>query len=236
VLAQGRDNAINGLTMAREHGTIGVLAVIDQDYGLLLRAMINDPDIIVNDDNDIEVTMLKSEAFDHLVRELGEPNKVAKIESCGITVRDFLVSTAHPIGALRLHSMQTSSGLKFKDLSYRFVDMKTFTYSDEEMVREVRNHSRLPNYDPNPFYAFIAEIRAAEHDKWSLCKGHDLTTLFGKSLVRIIGSCNQILVTMLEIEQKLRLAFSIDDFKACNLYPKIKDWEERNSPFVVLRC
>ena len=38
-----------------------------------------------------------------------------------------------------------------------------------------------------------------------------------------------------EIESKLRMAFSLDDFRATKLFGLIVDWERANVPYVVLQ-
>jgi hypothetical protein len=81
--------------------------------------------------------------------------------------------------------------------------------------------------------AFIQSAPLAELDLRQLVCGHDLIAALGVALQSLIGSRNAVHCTVPELESKLRLGYSLQDFSATTTYADIKAWENRNPPF---RC
>ena len=233
VISYGKQFSVEGLRKARTHGVVGVVAIVDRDYDDHLGVSIVDQDIIVTDDHDVEMMLVMSPAFDRVLGELASREKVKSLLAEWTDVHTFLRETVHPIGALRYHSLKNNLSFKFKEMKYKFVG-RSCEIDNVEMIREIANHSRIFQYDEQHCIESIEEWRDKEHDRWSICCGHDFTTVFGRALVSVIGSNNIIFVTQEHIERQLRLAYSTDDFRNSGLFNSIVQWEQANRPFRVL--
>jgi hypothetical protein len=58
-----------------------------------------------------------------------------------------------------------------------------------------------------------------------LCCGHDLTTIFGIGLQRILGSQKAILVARDVVESLMRLAFGLEELRLTSMFQEIRRWE-----------
>jgi hypothetical protein len=234
VISYGRSHSLTGLAIVTGHAIRGVLAVIDQDFDSFLDIVHNDPNVIVTEDHDIEIAMLKSRAFEKVLIELGSRAKIRALVDAGVDLRVKILEPVHPLGILRLFSLQNGLNLRFDELKFQFLNKK-LELNNEDMVREVFNHSRVFGHDLQAVIEFIEDWQAKPHDRWLITCGHDVVTSLGRALQQMLGTQNSGAVQPEQIESRLRLAFSSDDFRATRIFADIRDWEAQNLPFRCLR-
>ncbi|CAN7149034.1 DUF4435 domain-containing protein [Bosea sp. LjRoot9] len=234
-VANGREFAEIATRNAKSRGVIGILCIVDRDFSDFLGSIVPDADIIVNSDHDIEISMVKSAAFDKVLREFGSVEKIKNHTDAGRNPRDIILTCAGTWGIMRLYSLANELNWKFEDIRYQSVDRDLAT-DDRAALIEVLNHSKLPHRDVDDALRFVTETRAMGADRWMLCCGHDYTTIFGRALRSLLGTNNALLVTQEAIEKALRLAFGAEEFNETSLYAEIRQWERRNSPRSVLRA
>jgi hypothetical protein len=234
VISFGRSNGIEALSKLRSDGYKGVLTVIDRDLDDYFDGPPSDLDIVVTDDVDIEIMMIRSSAFDRLIAELASPEKLAKVEEEGQTPRHVVLSSVHRIGLLRLYSRLKGLNLRFRDLNYSFVG-RELEYTSASLITAVLDNSRKPRSLLPSLLEGLSALEAEAHDPWRTNCGHDLTEFIGRALRRLFGSQNAIYVSASEIESRLRLAFSEAHFRACSLFRDICQWEARNEVYPVLK-
>jgi hypothetical protein len=229
-----RDYSLEALTITRSLNMLGILCVVDRDYDDFINRPLHDPDVIVTQDHDIEITMIKSTALDKLMRELGSESKIAKLAAGGRTPRDIVLDAAHPYGMLRLYSLERGLSFRFEDLRFRSID-QYFSAPHEAVARELVDHSNMQGHDHCAMVDHMAKWSTTAHDRWQMCCGHDLTALIGRGLRSLFGTQRNTNVQPEEIESRLRLAFGAEEFVETALYDQIKDWEQRRKPYRVLR-
>lgn len=234
VISYGRQHSLRGLAIVTHHGYAGILVVIDQDFDSFLHIEHNDLNVVVNRDHDIETTMLRSPAFEKVLVELGSKKKIKAIIDLGADLRQIILDPVHPLGVLRLYSLENGINLKFEELRFRFLSRK-LTFELREMISEVFNHSQIHNYDIDAVVAYIEAWRQRQHEPWLMCCGHDLVCALGRALQSLIGSHSAGATHADHIESQFRLAFSADDFRATGLNADIRAWEARNAPYRCLR-
>ena len=78
----------------------------------------------------------------------------------------------------------------------------------------------------------VQQIKHDSHDLWHVCCGHDMVCILALGLRKVIGTTAVIESELLET--CLRLAYETTHFTSTNLYTSIKEWEQANSPFIIL--
>ena len=231
VIAHGREKVLKAMPPIRARFP-GVLCIIDADFDHLTGTDVSADDVIVTSEHDIEMMLVKSNAFNRVVGELGSKGKLAAVGQ-DQSPWTIIERPAHALGCLRLYSAQNDLNLKFERLRFRFLDKRTFQFAIKEMVQEVFQHSQKPNLDVPAAVGFISEWQSRQHDRHLMCCGHDFALLLGRALQSLIGSQTTVATETEQIERSLRLAFSVEDFRQTKLYDDIRAWEQRHEPY---RC
>ncbi|QAU49096.1 DUF4435 domain-containing protein [Bradyrhizobium guangzhouense] len=227
----GKENVLLTIDLVDQSGLRGVLAIVDADFAAILETTFTSPNIVQSDFHDFEVVLFNSSALDRLLIEDGSKDKIKKLQQT-TTVRAFLIHACSQLGCLRLYSQKTNANLKFKGLKYRFLGRKLEIDLDE-IVKEVFDHSNK-HTGLDEAKAFITNFTFAEVDLNHLVCGHDLIAALGVALQSVIGSRNAVHCSVPELESKLRLGFSREDFSKTKVYAEIRAWEQRNDPFRIL--
>ena len=234
VIGWGRRKAMDALAQATRRGVQGILCILDQDYDSFRDGLPDDPNIILTDEHDLEIMLVRSSAFDRVLVEMGSAQKIDALRAQGVNLAEHIRESVHPLGMFRLFSLKEKVHLKFDGLRYVYLDNK-LKQDRKEMFREVHNHSRVFGYDEKKISDYLDEMEGNGHDRWLMCCGHDVCMAFGKALQSLLGSQNPIKCTGSEIESRLRLAFGVEDLTSTRFYAEIKNWEISNPPYRCLR-
>jgi hypothetical protein len=230
IIGHGRERVENARHVAVNRGLSGILYVVDRDYDDLLGRSRPD-ELIMSDDNDIEVMLVRSKAFDELLIELGSKGKLSRIKSEGREPRRIVRSAARWVGALRFISARDSLNLTFEKLKYSFLDVKNLHVNVGLLITEVVRRSQK-NLEQGRLASLVKSV-VAEHHPWGLCCGHDLTAIAGKAFQRYFGTNNAGDVTPSAIETYLRMGYEASQFKKTEMYRAMVRWQEGNRPYTV---
>jgi hypothetical protein len=211
----------------------GTVALIDADYDRLLGTLPNDPDLVITDTHDVETTLLRSHALDHVLRELGDRSRMAVTSP-----RQCLLDAASIIGAARLVCRRLGWSVQFEGLDYEdIVDAKTLRVAPTELLRTLRGRQARAQPEAritDDAEELIAQELARGHSPWDLCQGHDVVAILGLALRRVLGTRLDSELRPARLEMELRLAFDSADFKASAIHALFSAWEARNPGFKVL--
>jgi hypothetical protein len=234
VISWGCENALGAMQILRQRTLAGVLCIVDSDYDEFLGKSNAATDVLLTDEHDLETMLIRSKAFDKVLRELASNSKLANLTAQRLDARLLLRDAIHPLGILRLYSLSQSLYLKFEGLRFRFLDRKTMKSDVVAMVKEVYANSQKVKQSYDEDYSFISYWQSKEHDPWRMCCGHDLAVALGKALQSFMGTQNAGNVSSDQIESRLRLAYRPADFRNTKLFEHIRAWEKSNAPFVCL--
>ena len=226
---RGKKFAITALQRCRSISVPGVIAVLDADFDRLNGNSLEAEDLFYCDGHDAEIMMSLTNAFDDLVRIVGDKEKIelAK-EKTGRDIRELLLNMGAPIGAAMIVNFEKDWKLGFKELDYeRFIDAQAFRCDENKLA--VFLTKRRPDLCIDPrIYAKLIQKKVCEiENPRDLCRGHDLSAIFAmcfdkKCLGDYITRSNNI-------EEALRREFGLAEFKTTELYRKLTDWQEQNS-------
>ncbi len=238
VIAHDRANALAAMEILAHGGFPGAAAVVDADFSRLEGTAAGSENVLLTDLHDLECMMAASPAFERLVGEFAAPEAVAEFEgACGCPIAEALVRRAMPLGYLRLVSQRERLSLRFDELPFqRFVVRETLQMDVDDLVVAVKDHSQLHGIASSLLVQHLTGVASAEHDPWQVVCGHDLLELLSFALRHTIASRNAHEVRREILERGLRLAYEAAQFMLSDLARAIRDWEDRNRPYRVLRA
>ena len=237
VVAFGKENATGAISKLNGDNISGVLCIVDSDFTMLgVGAGEKIDNVVVTDFHDIEIMLVESESFDKLVDEFASKEKIKKIASTGRSVRDVIYKAATVVGAFRFLSLVKKLSLDFNKVeenNYNFVCMKSLKCNVVSLINSVRAASNTLCFKTDDIAKEIDEILAQDHDRRHLCCGHDVCGIISRALRRVIGSHDEKAVAKNNIERILRIGYEKRFFEATQLCGNIKDWQTKNSDYVV---
>ncbi|MGI6009138.1 MAG: DUF4435 domain-containing protein [Methanomethylophilus sp.] len=226
VIAHSKDNVRRSVAecMTRRADS-RVVGITDADMDRLLNRK-RDPPVFMTDRNDMEATVMCSEALDDVLAEYGDPEKIKNFENKHGKVRDAIARAAGPVCLLMYISYRRGMNLSFKDLDHsKFVNPKTLENDIPRMVSTVYAQSMGQMYPKN---AIADQVRSLQKslgdDLWQAVRGHDAVAVLSMALRDNFGSYNAKRLYSGELGGALRLAYGPSYFKDTDLYKNSLKW------------
>jgi hypothetical protein len=244
--AHDRDRALKLLRILNASGVLGMVAVIDADFGRVNGQIESDENLFFCDGHDLGIMLVRSPAFDRVVSEHCSKEKLEAFLSARQPNRIFaahLANSCRPLGALLLTSLTRDLGLTFDGLAFaEFMDKTLLECDIRKMVICVMNKSN--RHEAQLRDDLIADVLTrlrADPDAWELARGHDCVRLLEFSLQSTVGTRKSrdedrrsSVATAETLERELRLAFSREDFLATALAESITRWEQASPDYRLL--
>lgn len=213
----------------------GFLALVDADYDLLEGKAPPSANCIFTDFRDLVVVLFCSRALERLLIERGSPAKITAFEThVGKPVRDAILERATPIGYLRWLNRRDGLNLVFEDLKVaKALDRETLNLDFDRITQVVAQRSP-GSQDPIWLIEQVNVLTDPAHDPRHVCCGHDVVSILGVGLRKVIGSQRAIHTEIDVLERDLRLAFDRDCFEKTTIHAHIRAWEQQNPGWPVL--
>lgn len=225
------------LNLLRRRGIRGALGIADRDFeDYVSSGRLSDPDIIFWDLNDLESTILPS-IFSKLLDEFGSENKINEfVETFEMDPFDKILDEVSKIGTLRAISRNKDYCLRFQGMNFQFVSNQCFEIDLEATIDHICDRSNKIHLKEEIRAEFV-KLRSSGADPKSLCQGHDLVRIVGRSLRGRLGSTSEF-----DKKEKdknplysiIRVSHEVADLCRTGLYAAIKAWESKNDPWRVL--
>ena len=132
-IASNKNNAIKALSILEKENFCRVVAVIDADFSRIEQQIPDSNNLFLTDEHDLEMMLIKSAAFDKLLKERGSEEKIAAFPK---DIRETLLKLGQEIGKLRLLSLRNKLDLKFEGLKFgKFIDKEKLSINIDELIR-----------------------------------------------------------------------------------------------------
>lgn len=237
ICSWGKENVLGAVDILDDLEVIGFLAIVDADFWHVDDHPPHHENVLVTDEHDLEMMMIRSESFAHFIAEVGSSTKLRLfLDAHGATdIREVLLECALPLGCLRRHSHSLGIGLCFNGLKFStFVARETLAIDLEKMIESVLSLTRDSSLDLTEevrrIRGLVANISA---DPYQLCCGHDLIAILSVGLRKCIGSKSKEAATPEALESALRLSYDSECFRRTQLYQSAQQWSQRNAPYRV---
>ncbi len=235
----GKEKVEKAIRILNEQQVEGVIAVTDRDYDELLEQMVCEPNLYSTDTHDVETMILKSGAFDRFVNEFGDDDRVEAFErkkEKGIL--EEILDISSRIGTLRFLNIKCKWGMAFRGAELGRCMTESLEFSTEAFLdtllwqEEKRQMRREIKRD-------LEKELARGHDPWQVSRGHDMTQLisffFSGKFAVSVGNARARGLSAKDVESALRLAYREEDFQQSALYQQMRQWQEANPVWIVLR-
>ena len=232
-IASGKNNAIKALSILEKENFRRVVAVIDADFSRIEQQIPDSNNLFLTDEHDLEMMLIKSAAFDKLLKERGSEEKIAAFPK---DIRETLLKLGQEIGKLRLLSLRNKLDLKFEGLNFsKFIDKKNLNLSIDidKLIRSIKNHSQKLSLDEQQIKQDLSVISDENHDPWQLCCGHDFISILAIALCKVLGTWNANDVKKEDWERELRLAYELSYFYQTQIYQLMVNWQSNNHPYQI---
>jgi len=228
-IASGKNNAIKALSiLEKEDNFRRVVAVIDADFSRIEQQIPDSNNLFLTDEHDLEMMLIKSAAFDKLLKERGSEEKIKAFTE---DIRETLLKLGQEIGKLRWLSLRNKLDLKFEGLNFKnFIDQKNLSINIDKLIISIKNHSQKPSLDEQQIKQDLSVISDENHDPWQLCCGHDFIDILAIALCKVLGTWNANDVKTEVLERELRLAYELSYFYQTQIYQLMVNWQSNHHP------
>ena len=231
-IASGKNNAIKALSiLEKEDNFRRVVAVIDADFSRIEQQIPDSNNLFLTDEHDLEMMLIKSAAFDKLLKERGSEEKIKAFTE---DIRETLLKLGQEIGKLRWLSLRNKLDLKFEGLNFKnFIDKEKLSINIDELIRSIKNNSQKLSLDEQQIKQDLSVISDENHDPWQLCCGHDFISILAIALCKVLGTWNANDVKTEVLERELRLAYELSYFYQTQIYQLMVNWQSNHHPYKI---
>jgi hypothetical protein len=228
-IASGKNNAIKALSiLEKEDNFRRVVAVIDADFSRIEQQILDSNNLFLTDEHDLEMMLIKSAAFDKLLKERESEEKIKAFTE---DIRETLLKLGQEIGKLRWLSLRNKLDLKFEGLNFKnFIDQKNLSINIDKLIISIKNNSQKLSLDEQQIKQDLSVISDENHDPWQLCCGHDFIGILAIALCKVLGTWNANDVKTEVLERELRLAYELSYFYQTQIYQLMVNWQSNHHP------
>jgi len=217
VSCEGKSNLIGAVAAIAGIGTTLVAGIYDADFDRI-RGIVHFPTILaVTDENDLETTMLATEALRSVLHEFADVTRLELFErNMRRSVVEHVQRHSYEFGCLRFVNESNAHGVNFDNLSpYRFVSATDWRLDLDALRAE---YAKLAGISAANLIADISAL-CPPFNQWTLVQGHDATRVLAQGLKNAIGRRQ---LPEEDIKRLLRLAYSERLLHASAMYGSLK--------------
>lgn len=235
IIGESKENVIEAIKMCEEKQMEGIIGIVDADFWHTRQYPPKLPKtLFVTDYHDLECMMLNSKAFEHVLLEYSDLNKVARFEGrCKERLKNMMLENVALIGYLRKLSLEKHMDLNFSNLNYsEFVYINDLKVKEEQLVKHLLFVSHKQNqYEAALVSKWMRNEMKPYDDLWQICCGHDLMEWLTLGLVHLFGNYNAKKLFAGQLEGSFRLAYHEGLFIETQLYRGLQEWESQNPTY-----
>jgi len=225
VVAHSKDNVkISVREMFRRRNERKIIGLIDSDADRL-RSIVYERPLFVTDCRDIESLMIKGRALEYVMSEYGDADKVYMFTKKYGEIRDVITTSCYPLGILMYISDVNGHGLSFKDTDHTsFLDERSLKANVSLMLDSVLSQSPHSRVTKEELEVQLEKEMNEGHDRWDVCRGHDMVAVLTIGLRDIFGGYNSQFIRAGGVAGALRLAYDKESFRTTRLFADTTEW------------
>ena len=226
VIAHSKDKVRDSVTQCTvKRDDPKVVGIMDSDLDIREKSTDSGGPLFETDTRDSESLMVMSEAFDNVLWEYGDRNKLRTFEDRYGPVREAVLDAAYPVGLLMYISDKNHYGLCFKGLDFdRFINRRSLACNTQEMIRTVLSNTRYIRTDAGVLRRKLSSEMKSRRPYRSVCRGHDLVNVMVIGLRDTFGAYNAQNIREGELGGALRMAYDLRMFEETCLYRYSQKW------------
>ncbi len=220
----GKLDLINVVSLLISDGYSEIVGICDADFDHIL-GLVDTREVkgvYVTDCHDAEMMMINSSSMQKFIDEYSNHSNYSILAE---EAKDSALDAASVLGLLRLANTKRHFNLNFKGLNFKSfvnIDKQLASVDLNQLVQILikRSPSLLDGVTEDILHMEYSNLAEERHHMAQLCCGHDVTNILAMIYSQRWAACiNNVNVD--KVEQALRLGYSLNDFKATDLYKKI---------------
>lgn len=230
----GKSNVIEILRQLKRYSVNGVIGIVDDDFDSLNGISHDLENLFYTDTHDIETLIMCSPAFEKVINEFGDMNKIHIAErKKQMEIRDIILMLCLPIGYLRWISQKRLWKLNFRDLPIdEVIDEEKLLLKEDLLIKKVLEKSGKIDVDEQEINRELESIKKGKHNPWLVCQGHDLIDILSFLFIKKQFK-HHWKDRANNIKGVLRVSYHISYFKNTKLFSRLIEWEKRNNGFIL---
>ena len=235
VIDESKENVVEAIKVCEMQKLEGIIGIVDADFWRLTSISYELPKaLFMTDDHDLECMMIKSKAYEHVLLEYGDVNKIARFEGKKHqTIKEGMLKNVSLIGYLRKISLEQHLDLRFNQLNFlEFTELSTLDIKDEALIKYILFHSRKQGvYKEVQVKKWLDAAMEEAEAGWQICCGHDLMEFMTLGFIHLYGNYNAKKLFPGQLEGSFRLAYHEKMFQDTELYQRLFEWEKANTGY-----
>ena len=232
IICNGKKHVVAAIEKISKEKITGVLGIVDDDFDSLEGKTLDLPNLIATETHDLECLLLRSRAFDKVLAEHGNKQKIDKFKhSENKELREALLRRGVIFGQLRWLSLRHRWKINFDCLPPNKFVNKDWQVDQIKLLDNMIQ--LLENALTKEQLQSLIDSLPQDADLWKVCQGHDLLYIFAIVFQKVWG---QKAVGSDSIAAVLRQGIESTEFLATELAKKIKIWECDNQPYQIFRA
>jgi hypothetical protein len=232
IICNGKKHIVAAIEKISKEKITGVLGIVDDDFDSLEGKTLNLPNLIATETHDLECLLLRSRAFEKVLAEHGDSQKIKKFKQGeNKELREALLKRCEIFGQLRWLSCKYDWKFSFDRLPPNNfvnkdweVDKIKLLDNTIQLLENTLTKGQLQN---------LIDSLPQDIDLWQVCQGHDLLYVFAIAFQKVLG---RKAVGSDSIASLLRQSIEFTEFLVTELATKVKNWECDNQPYQILRA
>jgi Protein of unknown function (DUF4435) len=221
VNCEGKPKLLRATELLFESGLCNFVGVYDPDFERL-RGISHFPHALVStDENDLELTLIRSQALENVLGEFADDVLVADFERLErMTVVEHVERASRQFGELRLLNDLLSHRVNFDELSpNRFIADDTWKVDRAALHAEYASRAGV-SLDTLPD---LIGKHCLFNGDWRVSQGHDTLKILARGLRRRIGRHQ---LNERQLLSAIRLAYSAELLRDTNMYKSLRKLEQ----------
>ena len=238
VIGDSKQNVIEAVKTCEVQQLPGIIGIVDADF-LHMEHSAQLPDsLFMTDGHDLEAMLINSKAYDNVLLEYADENKLARFEQRRRkTLKQILLENVALIGYLRRLSILYHLDLSFNELGFsEFTHISDLVIQEDRLInyllfRSKKHHAKSSAEVTKMLNALIRP----DDDLWQVCCGHDLMEFLTIGLVHLFGNYNAKKMISGQLEGCFRLTYQENYFTETKLYHALKSWEKEQDVYRIFK-
>lgn len=216
VICEGKPNLLGVAEAIGPDLENRVVGIFDTDLDILLGKINEFQFLAQTDKNDLELTLLASQAYGRVLHEYADEGRLSRFEQeIGSTALEYIERASREFGCLRLLNSRYSHRVDFDKLSpYRFISKESQDLDFDSLRKTYSELAAISQHDLES--ALLEHCPAAA--PWTYSQGHDALRILAIVLQKSIG---RIQVKEDGIFRAFRLAYSDEMLRQSNMFKSL---------------
>ncbi|WP_339517337.1 DUF4435 domain-containing protein [Comamonas sp. MYb69] len=220
VICEGKEKLVGASGLLSTLKKKNITGVYDRDFDGL-NGVVHHPNMLIStDENDLEITIVRSRALRKAIAELAAKEKVKSFEEAnGLSVENHVERLSSEFGKLRFLNHKLSHRVDFDKLSpYRFINANDWMLNVEELRA---SYAQLASISNEELISHL-HLHIPIVEPWQLSQGHDVIRIISQGLKFAIGERQ---INERDLGIYLRLAYEPGCLQKLKMYNFLKSIE-----------